>query len=182
MEWMVRFESGAMKGPYSADAIVSAIVDGTLSKNALVQQVGTDHWQRLAEIPEIAPRIGERLQLPPDPPPAPSPARSVTLWPVVLLLALILAANCLLVLLVLDRGVPQQTVRDAVVDVLTHQRWEYQTVFYADGQTNPTINGAGAEGWDMVDIRRANDGHEPTPNWGFEVVYRRPLVERAPAR
>lgn len=56
---------------------------------------------------------------------------------------------------------------------LKPRRFVYQVDFYRDDNAAGLLRDAGHRGWQLVSLRRANNGRGYNPEWGTEVVLQR---------
>ncbi len=61
-------------------------------------------------------------------------------------------------------------------------RWEYAIVAWQERETTERLREAGAQGWELVSIRRANASETvQAPDWRTEAVLKRQLLPLGPA-
>lgn len=60
--WVVKFHNGQVKGPYSTEAILRLIGEGTFSGNELISKLPGGHWTQISKEPEFYDRLIEVLE------------------------------------------------------------------------------------------------------------------------
>ena len=60
--WVVKFHNGQVKGPYSTEAVLRLITEGSFSGNELISKLPGGHWTQISKEPEFYDRLIEVLE------------------------------------------------------------------------------------------------------------------------